>query len=66
MIRNLWPEVLSEPVNPPEKKSVLLVYTKRLKRLVSVLTKALKKVGLFSAAREIYRTARHKRVRGFS
>lgn len=67
MIRNLWPEVLSEPVNPPEKKSVLLVYTRRLKKtLVSVLTEALKKVGLFRAAREIYRTARHKRVRGFS
>jgi hypothetical protein len=67
MIRNLCPEVLSEPVNPPEKKSVLLVYTRRLKKtLVSVLTEALKKVGLFSAAREIYRTARHKRVRGFS
>jgi hypothetical protein len=65
MIRNLWPEVLSELVNPPEKKSVLLVYTRRLKKtLVSILTEALKKVGLFSAAREIYRTARRKRVRG--
>jgi hypothetical protein len=66
MIRNLWPEVLSEPVNPPEKKSVLLVYTRRLKKtLVSVLKEALRKVGLFRAAKEIYRTARGKRVRGF-